>query len=257
MSLYSKLKGDLSRFGLIPFKRFGNHNIPPIMTITIPKAGTGLVQQILTQNDRLYRSFRPTLGARNITYWKHAVNVAQNFIGNNQILSTHWQFDEEIYKTLKDAGINLIFVYRAPQDTLISDIHYWRNNKKHRLNDITQTMDFEQLIRLRLYGSEKYSIESLEHTFSKFMGWKSKANYSLNYDELNLASDEEKQQIIFDLMEAVEQPITLNEVKKYTSVIGNPGSPTFRRGVVGKWREGLSDKLISEIEVICDHIDNS
>ena len=94
MKKLSQYLFDLERFGLSPGKiraRLNGSagNAPRILTVTMPKSGTNLLQRILVLHPALSRAWLPTLGRRNAKKWGRPRELFSP-ISSGRIVSSHF-----------------------------------------------------------------------------------------------------------------------------------------------------------------------
>ncbi len=120
---------DLERFGYTPKKlssRFLDErkHLPRILSISIPKSGTNLIQRILTLHPQLYRRVIPTLGRRNKDTWQDWKQIFPK-TKHGEIISSHFDYDPQLeHYLMNEAPHKLIFLARDPRDIVISDMYY-------------------------------------------------------------------------------------------------------------------------------------
>src|SRR2546427_9566314 len=124
MSLIDSVPLDrwtFERFGLTPGKlarRVADTGAPRVFCISIPKAGTHLLERALCLHPRLYRKLLPTFNDNNIRRWGGLGTVLAK-LRPGQILISHLHFRPEYRSLLHAGGIRCIFLIRDPRDIIV------------------------------------------------------------------------------------------------------------------------------------------
>ncbi len=122
------------RFGLTPRKLAGRVAragvLPRVLVVSLPKAGTHLVERAVCLHPRLYRRFLPTLNPENVGRRGLAGVVRAQRPG--QVVVAHLPFDPAYPALLAD--VKTLFVIRDPRDMAVSLAHYIESRGDHPLH---------------------------------------------------------------------------------------------------------------------------
>src|SRR6266542_3538406 len=147
----SKALWDVRRFGLTPSKlvrRVHDPGAPRVFCVSIPKAGTHLLERALCLHPELYRKLIPTVIPRNVERWGGMEGLARR-IRPGQVVVSHIKWDPAHPRVLQAAGVHTVFLVRDPRDIVVSYTHYATSDKDHRFRQ--QYLDREELEdRLRI-----------------------------------------------------------------------------------------------------------
>lgn len=150
----SRKAWDLQRFGLTPTKlwsRLSNQEEPRILLISIPKAGTHLLERALCLHPRLYRKFVPTLHSGNIGQYGGLGNLLRA-LKPGQILVSHLHYSTERSKVIEEHGARCIFMIQDPRDIVVSRAHYVIQTKKHPYHFLLKGKSLKERIQLGILG---------------------------------------------------------------------------------------------------------
>ena len=101
--------------------------LPRALVVSLPKAGTHLVERAICLHPRLYRRFLPTLNPENVGEEGLAGVVRAQRPG--QVVVAHLPFDPAYPELLED--VKTLFVIRDPRDMAVSLAHYIESRGDH------------------------------------------------------------------------------------------------------------------------------
>ncbi len=107
---------DLERFGLTPRKwaaRRQRAQLPRVTVVSIPKAGTHLVERALCLHPQLYRPLLPTLGPRNVERFGGLGRIVEG-LGPGAVLISHLPYSEEV---LAASGVRATYSWSGIRGT--------------------------------------------------------------------------------------------------------------------------------------------
>lgn len=253
LSRWNRFIWDMERFGLTPRKilaRLTNRTEPRILCISVPKAGTHLLERVLCLHPRLYRKELPTLHSGNIGRFGGLDNIFGG-LGPGQILVSHLWFSRHCLDLIRKWNIRAVFIIRDPRDVVISRMFYVSKNRKHYAHRVLAgERESKARLRLSIAGFPQIGWPSIGETLRRFEGW-------LNQDGILLVRFE-------DLVHHGSRLTTLRAIYQYIGLDVSDGwlfwlsnnlvsqaSSTFREGRTGYWRELFDDeikRLFKEIE---------
>jgi len=242
---------DVERFGFTPnqiIDRVFNDRseLPKILTVSVPKSGTNLLQRILTLHPRLHRALLPTLGNRNKKLWETWNNVFPK-ISSGQICSTHLDFNLEIADYLVNKlGFRIIFVIRDPRDIVVSDMYYIEKRPDHGYYSELGSMGSEK-DRLTALIAGTSQIRPIVDQMARFIGWQKYASTTVKYEDmvgLGGGGDSEVQiNTISRIYEDLNIPINSALLNSIAGASRSEKSQTFRKGTIGNWKEHFDEEL--------------
>lgn len=243
---------DLHRFGLTPRKlavRIWNRPAPRVLVVSLPKAGTHLVERALCLHPRLYRRLQRTVTEALLPGFG-GLETVLNRLGRGQIAVSHLGYDAERSEILRRSGARAVFIVRDPRDIAVSLAHYVVREKAHPHHELfTQLPTFVDRYRLAIEGAPERGLQSMPDRLQHFSGWLSEDLLLLRFEELVGArgggSATTQRRVIVELFDflgvARSEPIVISVQERLFS----DASPTFRRGLTGQWREEFTPDLVA------------
>jgi len=233
------------RFGLTPRKlagRAARAGLPRVLVVSLPKAGTHLVERAVCLHPRLYRRFLPTLNPENVG--RDGLAGAVRMLRPGQVLVSHLPFDPSYPELLED--VKTLFAIRDARDIAVSLAHYIGGRRDHPLHfAYTGRPDARSRIELAILGDAdaRPPAPSLESLLAGFAGWLESGALVVRFEELigsrGGGDDHLQEQTIRSIYDhlGMQAPARLSE-RLFSSA-----SPTFRRGRIGEWRESFDPDL--------------
>ena len=241
---------DLQRFGVAPDKIMAQMSgrkakAPRVLTVTMPKSGTNLLQRILVLHPLLGRAWLPTLGRRNAEKWADARKLLSG-VKSGRIVSTHFDYDAALATLIRDElDFKLLLMVRDPCDAVISDMHYIANWPGHPQKDLLAGMstDKERLLAL-IEG--RAGIRPVRDQILRFSDWSNHA-HTLRFEDTVGAggggSDAAQFRMISDLFAYLGLPLSDDEVRDIAARARSAKTQTFRTGRLGNWKEAFDDEV--------------
>lgn len=252
MQFLKKRLYELTRFGLTPEKLahrflYGREHLHPIITISIPKSGTNLLQRILLLNPFLYRALTPTLGPRNKHKWMGLDNALSG-LGPGQILSTHVDHTQEREEAIERFGVRALFLTRDPRDILVSDMHYIMRRRDHTHHSLFHSLTTDKdRLRLAIAGNTDLGVPNIEDQFARFVGWSKSRALLVRFENIigpaGGGSARTQEENIKRIYEHVGIELPRSELRLICQATHSNLTKTFRKGTVGDWRNYFDDEL--------------
>ena len=247
---------DLERFGLTPTKILtrlisDSSRNPRIVTVTMPKSGTNLLQRILILHPSLRRAWLPTLGNRNKEIWSDVQKLLKP-VRQGSIISTHFDYDEDLALVLqRELGFKTIFMVRDPRDVVISAIHYIQSWPGHPHKKLISSMGSDKEKILAIINGHSI-IPSISQKIRRFSGWIDKSHLVRFEDAVGTAGggdDFTQRESVRNIYKYLDMP--LND-KLLNYICGNARSQktqTFRRGLINEWKNQFDSELTSAFKI--------
>jgi hypothetical protein len=111
----------LERFGLTPSKlsrRIADRGAPRVLCVSIPKAGTHLLERALCLHPRLYRKLLPTITNSSLRRWDGLDGLLAK-VRPGEVIASHLRFDPAFPDVVDRRGVAVIFLVRDPRDLVI------------------------------------------------------------------------------------------------------------------------------------------
>jgi len=237
----------LERFGYTPAKlvaRLRNRTEPRIVVVSVPKAGTHLLERALCLHPRLYRTRLPTIMNRD---WWNGLDALLRRLGPGQILLTHLRYREEHPSVIRDGGAKCVFLVRDPRDIVVSNAFY---SARHPANDAFRHLpEVRDRIRLVITGDADAGVMSIAERLDHFSGWLDAGFPVVRFEDLvggRGGGDDATQRAalteLFTYLDVAREPAMLDRI---AAGLFSWSSPTFRRGAIGAWRDHFDDELLA------------
>src|SRR4051812_34990244 len=142
------------RFGLTPSKlarRATDRSAPRVFCVSIPKAGTHLLERALCLHPRMYRKLLPTVSDENIGKVGGFGKLLHR-IRAGEVVASHLRFAPPYPQQLERSGVAGVFLVRDPHDIVVSQVHYVSKRANHRLHDAFAERDAREKLRLAITG---------------------------------------------------------------------------------------------------------
>lgn len=250
MKNFNQYMYDFERFGLTPTKIgaqiFGlSSKCPRILTVTMPKSGTNLLQRILLLHPYLSRSFLNTLGNRNLSKWSDPERLLSS-IKNGKIISTHFDYDQKLASLIHDKlQYKVLLMVRDPRDALISDMYYILSWPGHPLKGYFKDLPNDET-RLSHLITGGINFNGIRKQILRFSEWQNCA-FTIKFEDAVGASgggdDNKQSEMINALYEYLGMPLKPSQLKKISESSRSSNTQTFRTGKIGNWRFEYSEQL--------------
>lgn len=240
----------LQRFGLLPGDlryRLLDRNAPKVFCVSIPKAGTHLLERAICLHPRLYRKLLPTIGDGNVVRWKSLDHILAN-LHLGQTLVSHLSFRPEFPAALEKHGVRTVFLMRDPRDTVVSQAHFVTRETKHRQHDafVDQASDRDRLI-LSIQGDPTRGVLGIAERLDRYAGWLTSGAFAVRFEDLvgpggggDAATQEAAVRGIYRHLGLPDDPALVRSV---CARLFSSASPTFRKGSIGGWRDSFDPEL--------------
>jgi hypothetical protein len=238
------------RFGLTPSKlarRATDRSAPHVFCVSIPKAGTHLLERALCLHPRMYRKLIPTVSDENIEKYRGFEKLLRR-IRPGEVVASHLRFATPYPEQLRRSGVSGVFLVRDPHDIVVSQVHYVSKRADHRLHDVfAERDDAREKLRLAIAGDRDRGAASIGERLDYFAGWLDAGCLVLRFEDLvgpGGGGDAERQRAsIASLLRhvgLVEEDGTVDAIAKE---LFSSESPTFRKGSAGGWRSAFDPEL--------------
>ena len=240
----------LQRFGLLPGDlrlRLLDRGAPKVFCVSIPKAGTHLLERAICLHPRLYRKLLPTIGDGNVVRWKSLEDILAN-LHPGQALVSHLSFRPEFPTALEKHGVRTVFLMRDPRDTVVSQTHFVTRETKHRQHGafVDQGSDRDRLM-LSIQGDPTRGVLGIAERLDRYAGWLTSGALAVRFEDLvgpggggDAATQEAAVRGIYRHLGLPDDPALVRSV---CARLFSSDSPTFRKGSIGGWRDSFDPEL--------------
>jgi hypothetical protein len=241
----------LERFGLTLEgirRRVANGDAPRVLCVSLPKAGTHLLERAVCLHPRLYRRIVPTITARGLD----RRGGPDRFLGRlspGQVVIGHLPYTKDLFDTVTARGLRPVFMTRDPRDIAVSQVRYVVGRPDHWAHALFIDRTPTERIRLAIVGDTKGGLRSLAERLAQYEGWLRPGVEVIRFEDLvgpNGGGDRARQrEAVVDLYTFLGVSSDPTLVDDVASRLFSEQSPTFRKGTIGQWRESFDDELTS------------
>jgi sulfotransferase 6B1 len=245
------------RFGLTPSKlahRVIDRSGPRVFCVSIPKAGTHLLERALCLHPRLYRKLVPTVSDENIAKYGGFERLLAR-LRPGEVVASHLRFAPSYPGNLERSGVAGVFLVRDPHDIVVSQVHYVSKRTDHRLHDVfAERGDAREKLRLAVTGDPERGAPSIGDRLDYFAGWLDAGCLVLRFEDLvgpGGGGDAARQRAsIASLLRHVGLEDDAAAVSAIAGELFSSESPTFRKGSAGGWRSAFDPELEALFEEV-------
>lgn len=246
----------LERFGFSPGKlkyRIIDAGAPRVLCVSIPKAGTHLLERALCLHPQLYRKLLPTVSEENIGRWKGVDGLLAR-VRPGQVVASHLRFRPEYPAILDSRRVRSIFLIRDPHDVVVSQVHYVLKRKDHRVHDqFAGLPDMKARLHLAIEGDAARGLPSIGERLDFFARWLD-TGLVVRFEDLvgaggggDPAAQVAAVDSIYDYLGMQVDPVTRRSI---CDQLFSTDSPTFRQGSVSGWKRVFDEELKSLFDEI-------
>jgi hypothetical protein len=243
--MLSRHRWTAERFGLTPRKlvsRVSAAGLPKVLCVSLPKAGTHLIERAVCLHPRLYRPMLPTLNPENVG--PEGLEGVVDKLRPGQVVVAHLPFDAGYASLL--GGTKVFFVIRDPRDIAVSLAHYIEGSGDHPLHPAyNERPDVRARIELAILGDSEARppAPSLESVLAGFAGWLESGALVVRYEDLIGVRGGGDDGAQARTIAAIYEHLGLEIPSRLPERLFSSASPTFRKGAIGQWREHFDPGL--------------
>ncbi|MGJ8676106.1 MAG: sulfotransferase domain-containing protein [Akkermansiaceae bacterium] len=224
-SIYSRLAGNTV-----------NHRI---LVVSIPKAGTHLIERAICLWPQCYRTLKPTLRKRNNWGGLGLANTLKNS-KKGSVHFAHTPWSKEVQKVIDDLDIKVVFIIRNPVDIIISHAHFVVKLKTHWLYEYFKDIEpIEKRIKIMLNGEPIIGLTSFRDHIEANREWLNNGAMVVRFEDLvgqcGGGDDAKQSEILNRLWNYLNLGCDdLAKRTQFKKLVFSDVSPTFRQGAIGK-----------------------
>lgn len=251
LSLRRKL-WDAQRFGLTPGKlleRFGSADLPRVVCISLPKAGTHLLERAVCRVPGISRKVLPTVHDSNIQRWGGLESVLSGLRGG-QVVVAHLSFSEERLDTIQAHQARGFFVIRDPRDIVVSQATYIISKKDHPQHAVfAAEPDHVARVLRAIRGNPATGLDSMGVRLRRYAGWLESELLTVRFEDLigerGRGDAASQARLISAIAAQLGVEASRAQISELQRGLFSSASPTFSRGQAGGWREVFDERLIA------------
>lgn len=233
----------LERFGLTPGKlslRVRRGVGPRVFCVSIPKAGTHLLERALCLHPLLYRKLIPTVTRANLGKWGGFEPLLER-LHRGQVIMAHLPFEPRYPDILGSQGVPFVFLIRDPRDIAVSHLFNISGDEDHRLHQVFKRIPgISARLKLVIEGNAELKLPSIDERMQRFSGWLESGGLMVRFEDLiGIAGGGDPEAQRATLL-SLYGHLGLDAGEELAASIGgqlfSSRSPTFRKGATGQWR---------------------
>jgi len=240
----------LERFGLTPSKlplRLTDPGTPRVLCVSIPKAGTHLLERALCLHPHLYRKLLPTLTNSSLRRWGGLDGLLSK-VRPGQVIASHLRFEADFPDIADRRRVSVVFLVRDPRDLVISQANYVARRSDHRFNPLfAERAGFHERLELAIAGDPEHGLRSVGERLEVYAGWLRSSALVVRFEDLvgpHGGGEADRQtEAVRAIYRHIGLPIGDAFVSEVCGRLFSRESPTFRRGSIGQWRDLFDDEL--------------
>jgi sulfotransferase family protein len=240
----------LERFGLTPQKiraRVRHPTSGGVLCVSLPKAGTHLLERAVCLHPGLHRKLLPTVAPVTLRRW----NGLDGLLGRmrpGEVVVGHLPYEERYATALAGSNVRALFVIRDPRDVVLSQVHYTTSFVRHRFHQaFAERSDLRDRIRLAVVGDDERGIPSIATRLDRYAGWLTTECHVVRFEDLvgsaGGGDDETQYRTVSSIYDYVSAASDERLIREVCDRLFSRDSPTFRRGAIGQWRDAFDADL--------------
>jgi len=231
---------------------------PRVFANSVPKSGTNLLLQCLSQFPTLRPSFTHVEMNQNRHDGTAELEHKVASTGRGEYSSGHVFYTDENAAILEANDIRSLLIVRDPRDVATSHYHYvTEKNTSHRLNDYyTNLPDDDERLMASIRGvdgehtADGDPLESIGGWMDNFLGWmETEYTQVIRFEDLigpRGGGDREAQvDTVRTIGRHLGVDLSSSEVRLITENTFSTDSSTFRKGLIGDWRNHFTDEHVA------------
>ena len=233
---------------LNPRKLIGRVLGPKVLVMSVQKSGTNLLVHTLDLVPFLRYQGTLAMDSR-----KEAIRRIENLTPGG-VLSSHHARDSELDNLIDHCGIKVLFIIRDPRDVSVS-LYYWieKTQYHHFHNTFIDLPNKDERLMKIITGFEpentdgsKQGIVSIDYHFRRRLSWMENPRYlTVRFENLIGQSGGGDMNNQLSTLKSIQQFLEIKlldrDYKYIQDNIFSRRTATFRRGLIGSWKEEFSD----------------
>jgi hypothetical protein len=238
------------RFGLTPstlVHRITDRDAPRVLSVSLPKAGTHLLERAICLHPRLHRKMLATVWPEALTRWGGLRGLLAR-LSPGQVIVAHLPFEPDYPEALDASGTRALFLTRDPRDIVLSQAHFAVGRPDHPFHRaFTGAADVRERVLVAIEGDRESGLPSIANRLDRYEPWLHGRAEVVRFEDLvgpNGGGDAARQR---QAVEGIYRHLGLDDdprlVDDVCRRLFSDASPTFRRGAIGQWRSQFDDEL--------------
>ncbi len=221
---------------------------PILLSISFPKSGTHLLDQILLGfskvapfSRRLHSFYAEYEGESGLKRSPEQALAWLDSLGPRDVASAHLFARPETVARICTPAFVPYFIFRDPRDVVVSHVFYVTDMEEHHVHHdyYAALPDFNARLSVSILGRPDADVEfpDIAARFAPYLGWLDQPSVmKIHFEDLVNARAETLNRIVDHFLSRVPLTIARQTILDSLESSINPGrSPTFRSGKTGEW----------------------
>lgn len=247
MKQISNIMWQWRRFFQYKLSKVGK-NAPPVLIVSMPKAGTNLIERVFVETEHYHRVLRKTLLDDDKS--SDEIYEIMGKVKRGQFLTSHIGYDQK-YSEIR--ALKKVLVVRHPLAVASSYINYVLKREDHRQHKLfTEAQNLDERVELLITGHKPTQLRSFNATLDRYINWSAHADVIVQFEDLIGTKGKgtaAKQQAI---LKQILQCVGLDDLNAKALEIYSKDAPTFNHGQIDSYTSffssGQQDSLIRSLE---------
>jgi hypothetical protein len=244
--------------GLTPRRLRARVDGPKVFANSVPKSGTNLLTHSLSQFPMLRPSFEHVTMNSNRRDGVEELERKARRTGRGQYTSGHVFYTGSNAEIVERHGLRQVLMVRDPRDVVTSHFHYvTEKNTEHRLTAHYRSLpddDARLMASIRGVSGEHTRdgdrLESIGEWMDAFLAWRAKPYVTVvRFEDLigpQGGGDADRQrEAIESVADHLDVSLSTAERDHVAENTFSTGSSTFRKGLIGDWRNHFTPDHVS------------
>jgi len=164
------------------------------------------------------------------------------------VLVSHLPYSQDLEALLSEEGIPSLLMIRDPRDIILSHCKHLVQNEGHRLHERYVSLpDVESRLSLTIRGDSEGEIDPIRLRFEYFLGWLETDTLIVRFEDLigprGGGTREAQVRALAKVCDHIGIETDDARVRDLASRLFYTASPTFRKGLVGQWKDKMSHSI--------------
>ncbi len=227
-------------------RRIVDPGAPRVLCVSLPKAGTHLLERAICLHPKLYRKILPTVSLANVARWG-GFDALLARLRPGQVVVSHLHFQAQYLDALARREVRSIFLVRDPRAIVVSQSHYVVQRADHRLHEAFIGLTEPERLRLAIVGDPRIDMPSIADRLASFSGWLGSGALTVRFEDLVGPAGGGDATTQEETVSAIYKHLGLGAdedlVRSVCERLFSSNSPTFRKGSVEGWRKSFDRTL--------------
>jgi hypothetical protein len=236
---------------------------PRVIANSIPKAGTHLLKKCLS----LFPGLSYANAHLEVNLQVEAMSGLLSAAADGGVVTAHLPYQKAYAQLFEELRYETLLIIRDPRDVAVSFSYYVTKTTDHYLNAYYRNLsgNDERLmvsivgIKEKLVPWAKTGLSSIDSLYSAFLKWSAETmNCTVRFESLigptGGGSRETQVQEIGRIAKHLGVRLSRADVERIAEGTFDPKSPTFRRGMVGDWKNHFSPEHKKVFKDMAGHL---